>query len=212
MSDELINRLAVDLKPVRTTALVERLALAVVAGLVLSAVAMWFWLGPRPDMAEATGTAIFWIKMGYTAILGLLGVWAVERLGRPGMSGRAPLACALAVFLLIMAAAIIAYTSAPAAARAPMLMGSTAAVCPLYVVALSLPLLVTVLTFMRKMAPSNPVWAGAGTGLATGALGACVYSFHCTEQGLPFLASWYSLGIVAVVALGALLGRLLLRW
>jgi len=45
-----------------------------------------------------------------------------------------------------------------------------------------------------------------------GALGAWVYSFHCTEAGLPFLTLWYSLGIAAVVLVGTVAGRLLFRW
>ena len=64
-------------------------------------------------------------------------------------------------------------------------------------------------------APRRANQAGLGraaVGLAAGALGAWVYSFHCTEGGLPFLALWYSLGIAAVTAAGALAGRVLLRW
>ena len=209
---ELIDRLAADLRPLRGTALVERLALVTTAGLAVSAALMWLWLGPRPDMAAATGTAIFWTKSAYTLTLGLLGVRAVERLGRPGGSGRAPLAGALACFILVIAAAALDYASVPAPARGPMLMGRSAAFCPLYVVALSAPLLALVLAFMRRLAPTSPPLAGAAAGLAAGALGAWVYSFHCTEPGLPFLAGWYSLGIAIMILLGALLGRLLLRW
>jgi hypothetical protein len=212
MTDDLINRLVADLKPVRRTALRERLALVITAGLIVSAVLMCLWLGLRPDMAEATDTAIFWIKSAYTLILGLLGVWAVERLGRPGSRGRAPLLGALICFIVVTVAAAWNYMSAPAHAREEMLMGATAWVCPLYVMALSTPLLVAALAFMRRLAPTNPTLAGAATGLAAGALGAWVYSFHCTEQGLPFLASWYSLGIAAVAVIGALLGKALLRW
>ncbi|MFC7396911.1 NrsF family protein [Chelatococcus sp. GCM10030263] len=212
MTDDLITRLAADLKPLRRTALLERLALVITAALVVSAVLMWIWLGLRPDMAEATNTAIFWIKSAYTLILGLFGVWAIERLGRPGTRGRVPLLGALICFVVVSVAAALNYMSAPAHAREEMLMGGTASVCPLYVMALSTPFLVAALAFMRRLAPTSPTWAGAAAGLASGALGAWVYSFHCTEQGLPFLASWYSLGIAAVAAIGALLGRRLLRW
>jgi hypothetical protein len=212
MTDDLIARLAADLKPVRRTALLERLALVITAALVVSAALMWIWLGLRPDMAEATDTAIFWIKSAYTLILGLLGLWGVERLGRPGSSGRAPLLGALICFVVVTVAATMNYMSAPAHVRDEMLMGGTAAVCPLYVMALSTPFLAAGLAFMRRLAPTKPALAGAAAGLAAGALGAWVYSFHCTEQGLPFLASWYSLGIAAVVVIGALLGKALLRW
>ena len=45
-----------------------------------------------------------------------------------------------------------------------------------------------------------------------GAAGAFVYCFHCTEEAAPFIAVWYTLGIAVVTAIGALLGRSLLRW
>ena len=86
-----------------------------------------------------------------------------------------------------------------------------ASVCPYYIIALSAPLLVATLAFMRRLAPNQPL-AGAAAGLATGGLGAWVYPFHCTEPGLPFLATWYSLGIAIMMVFGAVLGRFVLRW
>jgi hypothetical protein len=212
MTDELIDRLSADLKPMRGTTLLERLVLIVLAGLVASAILMWLWLGPRLDMADATGTAIFWIKSGYTLALGLLGVWGVERLGRPATSGSAPLLWAAACFFSIVAAAAIGYVSAPAPNHALMLMGGSASVCPYYIIALSAPLLAATLAFMRRLAPTNLPLAGAAARLATCGLGAWVYSFHCTEPGLPFLATWYSLGIAIMMVFGAVLGRFVLRW
>ena len=91
-------------------------------------------------------------------------------------------------------------------------MGSSALVCPLYIMALSFPFFAVVMAFMRRLAPTELTLAGAAAGLLAGGLGAWVYSFHCTEGGLPFLAVWYSLGVLAVALAGALLGRSLLRW
>jgi hypothetical protein len=72
-------------------------------------------------------------------------------------------------------------------------------------------LLVALMIFLRRMAPTSLSQAGAVAGLAAGGLGAWVYSFHCTEWGVPFLAVWYSLGVVAVMLVGALAGRIALR-
>ncbi|HPA91994.1 MAG TPA: NrsF family protein [Quisquiliibacterium sp.] len=35
---------------------------------------------------------------------------------------------------------------------------------------------------------------------------------HCPEMAAPFLAVWYVGGVLAVAALGALLGPRVLRW
>ncbi|MGE0626175.1 MAG: NrsF family protein [Hyphomicrobiaceae bacterium] len=212
MTDDLIARLADDLKPVPAGALQRRLLLLVLLGLAVAMPLMAMSLGFRPDLREATGTAMFWIKSGYTAGLALAGIWAVEQLSRPGHRGNRPLRMVLILVAATALASIIDYALAPADARPNMLMGSSALLCPFFIMALSVPFLVTGIAFMRRAAPTRLTVAGAAVGLAAGALGAWVYSFHCTEGGLPFLALWYSLGIAAVTAAGALAGRILLRW
>ena len=84
---------------------------------------MAIWLGFRPDLREASGTAIFWIKSGYTAGLGLAGIWAVEQLSRPGHRGRGPLNMVLALVTATAIASIVDFALAPAEARQNMLMG-----------------------------------------------------------------------------------------
>jgi hypothetical protein len=118
----------------------------------------------------------------------------------------------LAIVTVTAVASIADYALAPAEARPWMLMGSSALICPFLIVALSVPFFIAGIAFMRRAAPTRLAVAGASVGLAAGALGAWVYSFHCTEGGLPFLALWYSLGIAVVTTVGAVLGRSLLRW
>jgi hypothetical protein len=65
---------------------------------------------------------------------------------------------------------------------------------------------------LRGGAPSNLGVTGFIAGIAAGASGAWVYSWFCTENGLPFVTLWYSLGILLTGAIGALLGPRLLRW
>lgn len=212
MTDDLIARLVDDLKPVPAGALLRRLLLLVPLGVAISMLLMAMWLGFRPDLSEATGTVMFWIKSAYTAGLGLAGLWAVEQSSRPGHRGRRPLSVALTLVSATAIVSIVDYALAPVEARPLMLMGSSALLCPFYIVALSVPIFVAGIAFMRRTAPTRLTFAGASVGLAAGALGAWVYSFHCTEGGLPFLALWYSLGIAAVTVAGAVLGRSVLRW
>ena len=212
MTDDLIARLSDDLKPVAPAALLGRVAGFVLAGLLVSGFLMLIWLGLRPDFAEAVGTSVFWIKFGYTLLLGLVGLRAVERLGRPGASARSTLFGAIAIAAVLAVVAVAAYAGAPAEARHAMVVGSSALLCPFYIVALSLPFLVAGGALMRRLAPTNLWLAGAAVGFMAGALGAWVYSFHCTEEGLPFLAIWYSLGILVMAGIGTLLGRTWLRW
>jgi hypothetical protein len=76
----------------------------------------------------------------------------------------------------------------------------------------TIPKLIGALWGLRRMAPTRLALTGAIAGLFAGAAGAWVYAFHCGESGALFVSVWYTLGIVSVGVLGALLGRFVLRW
>ena len=101
---------------------------------------------------------------------------------------------------------------APGADMPGLVMGRSSRVCAIYVTLTALPTLAATFWALRRLAPTRLTLAGAGAGLFAGAAGAFVYCFHCTEEAAPFIAIWYTLGIGAVTAIGALLGRSLLRW
>ena len=65
---------------------------------------------------------------------------------------------------------------------------------------------------LRSLAPTRLTLAGAVTGLLAGATGTFTYAFHCNESAAPFVAIWYTLGTVAVGAVGTLFGRLARGW
>jgi hypothetical protein len=65
---------------------------------------------------------------------------------------------------------------------------------------------------MRRFAPTRPTLAGAAAGLLSGGLAATVYGLHCQETAIPFVAIFYTLGIVLSTAAGAIIGSRVLRW
>ena len=212
MSDDLIARLAADLRPVPAGAMRSRLLLGLAGGVGLAAILMLAWLGLRPDLAAAVGTPIFWAKFAFTLVLALLGFAAALRLGRPHGRFRGPLAGVFAVIALTGAAGIVQIIGAPADEVRTLVIGGSALLCPFYIVALSVPVLAASFAVMRRLAPTNLPAAGFAAGLLSGAAGAWVYAFHCTESGLPFITLWYTAGILATALIGAVLGRWLLRW
>jgi hypothetical protein len=212
MSGDLIDRLVADLAPVPAHAAARRLAIGIGAGLVVSAVLMLLWLGPRPDMMPAMGTAAFWIKFAFTALLAVAGVAAASRMARPDGMASTPVAVTVAVLATITMLALAQFASAPEAEHPALLLGISAVVCPWYILALSLPVLAGALWAMRGLAPTRLTLAGSMAGLAAGGIGAWVYSFHCIESAVPFVAIWYTLGIAGATLAGTLLGRFALRW
>ena len=210
-TDDLIAQLSGNLEPVKSGAVARLLAGAVVVGIAGSALVMMSMIGPRHDLIAALSHPGMWIKLAYTFAIAAFGLWLVERAGRPGAEMTRP---ALALVLPLLAIVLLAglQMSAPGADMPRLVMGRSSRVCALLVTLTALPSLAAAFWALRKLAPTRLTLAGAGAGLFAGAAGAFVYCFHCTEEAAPFIAIWYTLGIGAVTAIGALLGRTLLRW
>jgi hypothetical protein len=210
-TDDLIAQLTSGLEPVKRGAVMRLLAGAVVLGIAGSALVMLAMIGPRHNLAAAMTHPGMWTKLAYTFAIAGFGLWLVERAGRPGAEMTRPV---LALALPLLAIALLAglQMSAPDADIPVLVMGRSSRVCALLVTLTALPTLAATFWALRKLAPTRLTLAGAGGGLFAGAAGAFVYCFHCNEEAAPFIAVWYTLGIAAVTAIGALLGPRLLRW
>lgn len=210
MTDDLISRLADDLKPVRPRALQRLLLGALLLSGIVAVVTMLMLLGMRPDMETATTTMVYWTKFGYTLALALLGLAATLVLARPDGRTRWPWLTAIGLLGALLILAVIQLARADD--MMPLIMGSSILRALTYIPLLSLPVLFGALLALRRMAPRNPALAGFAAGIMAGGTGAWVYAFACAETGMMFLALWYTLGIVMVGMIGTGLGRFLLRW
>ena len=210
-TDDLIAHLSSGLEPVKSGAVARLLLGAVLLGIAGSVLVMLTVVGPRPDLAAAMTHPGMWTKLAYSFAIAAFGLWLVERAGRPGAELARPImALALPLLAIVLLAGL--QMSAPDADITGLVMGHSSRVCATYVTLTALPTLAATFWALRKLAPTRLTLAGAGAGLFAGAAGAFVYCFHCNEEAAPFIAIWYSLGIVAVTGIGALLGRTLLRW
>jgi hypothetical protein len=211
-TDELIALLAHDATPVKRCMLPARLLLFSLIGAFIAAVILVPWLGIRPDLADAMGGTTFWMKAIYTFGLGVGGFALVERLSRPGVKGGFGWLLAAACVAAIVAIAVSELMSMPPEDMPDAIMGSSWYSCPLCIIVLSIPGLAAILWTMRRFAPTRPTLAGAAAGLLAGGLAATVYGLHCDETAAPFVAIWYSLGVVVSALLGAMVGPRALRW
>jgi hypothetical protein len=209
-TEDLIELLAEQAKPVAPGMVARTLALGLGAGATVSVVAMLYGLGLRVDLAPAMLTGAYWVKFLYTLLFAVLAFHVLEGLARPGVRQRIASAAIPVAGMALLA--LSSWQAAPPAERDLLLYGRSSVACPWLIVALSTPILIGVFWALRNLAPTDPVRAGAVGGLLAGAVAAFIYAFHCNETGLPFVAVWYSLGIVSVGALGATLGRWALRW
>ena len=211
-TDELIDALAADLRPAPARMVPLRMAWVALAGGAIALGLVAFWLGFRPDLGAALGSAMFWMKAGYAAILGLAGFLALERLARPAGAGRLGLALAAAAILLFVAVGAAQLLLAPADLRLSLWLGQSWRRCPITILALSVPMLIVTLVVVRAFAPTRLALAGGAAGLFCGGVAAAAYGLHCPETAPAFVATWYSLGVALPTAVGGLVGRWALRW
>jgi hypothetical protein len=210
-TDDLIQTLSADLPKVAPGAVGRRVALGLGLGAAGSVAVMLAWLGPRPDLAQAVLTPMFWMKLGYAAATGLILAAVLARLARPGARPGVLAAVAAAPFAVVAAMALARLAQAPPEARQALLVGHTSMICPWRIAAIGLPVLAGAVWAVRGLAPTRFTLAGLVAGGCAGGLGAAVYAMACNETSAPFLAVWYTLGMVLLASLGAAASRLL-RW
>jgi hypothetical protein len=209
-TEDLIDALAAGLEPARPARLNPAL---LTAAAVAAVAAVALLLGVRPDLADALQAPTPWLKGVYTAALAGTAIWLATRLGRPGVDPR-PAAFALlsVVTIAILWGGIEMAMTAPEQRMVGWL-GHTWTVCGRNIVLASIFTAPLVFLSARRLAPTRPTAAGLALGVATGGIAATAYGLlHCGEATAAFVATWYTLGIAAAGAIGALVGRFALRW
>ncbi|WP_064692792.1 NrsF family protein [Rhizobium aegyptiacum] len=211
-TDDIIERLASDLKPVPRNALWRVFALGIAPALGLSLLLMLVILGPRTDMADVLTLPVFWIKSAYNALIAAAAFAAVFRLSRPDGSEGRFFGLLAVIFAAMAAVAAIQLLTEPVQAYRLLILGSSTLHCPPLIVGFAIPVYAGTVWALRRAAPVDMRLTGFVAGIAAGGAGAWVYSWFCTENGMPFVLIWYSLGILLTGALGAVTGPRLLRW
>lgn len=208
---DLIELLARDARAIPRGVVKRRLLAALVAGGLVTFAVVALWLRCQPLLAAAQ-QPWFWMKAAYTGLLALTGAVTVKRLSVPASRlGAAPLAAALVIAAMLASGAAQILAAAPAA-RLALWLGQTWKVCSPLILLLAMPIYACLIAAIRRLAPTRPGLTGAAAGFAAGALAATLYGLHCPEQAVAFVATWYTLGIAAAAAVGAIIGSRLLRW
>lgn len=211
-TDDWVSLLATGVEPIDSTRMVRRYALAITGGMLGALAITGGILHFNRTLSQEVLEPAFWVREAYCASLASLGFVAVTRLARPGIRvGAVPAGMGAVVVAMWIFAALI-LLMAPARDRAHLLLGTTAAVCPLLIALVAAPFLVAFLWVLRGLAPTNLRSAGAAGGFAAGAFGALMYSLHCPELAAPFVGIWYLLGMLIPTVIGAVLGSRLMRW
>lgn len=210
-TSQLLDALVAD-RSQRSVSLGARFILALGIGALVSATLFFLMIGPRRDIATAAHTMRFDMKFMDTLALALPSALLAWRLLHPGMRAGALALCFLAPFLLLGAAVAMELTVVPPDLWGTRLIGSNAIHCLTIIPLLSIAPLASLLIAMRGGAPQHPWIAGALAGAAAAGIAATLYASNCPDDSPLFVASWYPLATLIMVAVGAIAGDRLLRW
>jgi hypothetical protein len=211
-TEELISMLATGVAPIPRNVAAQRLRTALTWGSLGAFLTMALVFGVRHDLRQAAELPMFWVKLGFPAVIAGAALMLVLRLSHPGMrTGAVWLGLALP-WLAVLSMAAMVLVEAPADQRSRLILGTTWETCAFNIALVSIPVFVAVLWAMKGLAPTRLTLAGASAGLLAGAVGTVVYALHCPESAVPFMAIWYVAGMLIPTAVGAWLGPRVLRW
>ena len=212
ITEELIRVLASDVRAVPRHAVGQRITLGMVAGASISLLLVGGVVGIRPDLDVAMRDFSFWVRCAYAVTLGLGAILTTASLARPESKRPRGLWLVGVPVLLLMGIGIAEMAYASPHEWQALWLGRAWRACPWLILLLSVPIFAGLLWSFHQFAPARPRAAGAAAGLAAGAWSAALYCLHCPEVSAVYVLTWFSLGIGLAAAIGAMLGRPLLRW
>ncbi|MDX8518501.1 NrsF family protein [Mesorhizobium dulcispinae] len=186
--------------------------LAVGVAVVVAAMAFFMTIGPRPDIMPAMHTVRFLSKFVFTLALTTSAFALIRVLSTPGAASRRAKLWMFAAPALVVIAVILELFVVPEAEWGKRLVGSNMMICMTFIPLIGIGPLAIFLGMLRYGAPTRPVQAGAVAGLLAGGLAATFYAAHCFDDSPLFVATWYTIAIAFLTALGALGGRFFVRW
>jgi hypothetical protein len=206
-TDELIRSLASTAGRRRSASLEAAFAVTGSASLACALLLVFSVFGIRQDFADMAVRMPFAFKVAYSGALVAGASVVALYAATPGASATALYALLPAV-LLLACGVIFDPTGFPIMGRTD----TAVAICLGRLLFLSLPAMMLTFVFMRRSAPTQPLFAGAVVGMLSGSVGALAYALACRNDGTAFVAIWYAAACAIMAAVGAIVGHRVLRW
>jgi hypothetical protein len=210
-TSQLIDALAADQAPKGMTLRI-RFWLALSLGAIASACLFLAIAGPRSNFVVSLQSVRFDLKFVDTLALTLPAALLCWRLLRPDARIGGFYVAFLTPVLLLALGVVGELIFVPPDLWGTRLIGTNSVHCLTVIPLLSAAPLAALLFVMRAGAPQNPRLAGALAALAAAGIAATYYAANCPDDSPLFVASWYPLATLIVVAVGAFVGGRLLRW
>lgn len=206
---ELVSDLEARTIPKSSRLMWRRLALMTAFASMISFAAIMLVLTRSPHLAHGPTTTIIFAAMAGLA-LAAGAFWSVLQLSYP--ENRVGLLWLLFPMAILTFGIGVELSQTHRTSWSNRLWGANPLACYLYVTALSLPILSAILVALRDGASTHPRLSGAMAGLVAGGITMALYTIHCPENSLLFIASWHGLAVLTVTLLGAIAAGRCLRW
>lgn len=209
-TDRLIDLLAQGVEPAERPKHLRRVALTLLAGLVLAAIVVIVGIGVRPDIGAARMPVM--MKALFAAAAAAVLLPMAVQLMRPGRPLGWRVAGVVVFFGISLLAAAIALMGEAPEERMRAWMGDGFPWCLVVIPVLAAPTAAGLVWIARALAPTRLTLSGAAIGALAGGIGAMAYAMYCPVDSIAFVTTWYVVAIALCAAIGALLGAKLLRW
>ncbi len=205
-TDNLIDQLAQDGAVPPANAL-PRFVMPLAGVIALCALGVALALDGAFASVQQNGLNGIVVKWGFSLALLLLSAFALWAIGKPGTRTGGAMVALAVPFALVAALLVLDLLVAEA-----IFPGETWRECLAAMGIMSPVAFVGAIVATRWLAPTDLPRAGLAAGLFGGAVAMTAYAPYCTQHGMLYMAVFCCLPILAMAALGWLLGPRLLRW
>ena len=210
--DDLIERLSAEAGRRPRQSIPASLITAVSVATILTLGLSYAFLAPIEWTAQQLMQPVFMLKIAFLVSVLLASLSIVRDLSSPGRKVSFRLTFALVPFLSL---AVLSYDEVTARHLDGLqheLVHQSVVACLLHVGLLAIPAFAILVFTVKSFAPVDLSRAGLHIGVLSGCIGALGYAFHCHDEFITLFAVSYTLAIVQMGLIGALLGPRLLRW
>lgn len=213
-TENLIKQLSRNARPQPTLSPAAAVMIAAIAALVVALALSIVWLRPRADLiiAEIGQNHVFLLKIAFALAVVFSALPIVRDLSIPGRRLGFWTLLTILPFTAIAILAVHELSHLSVHQWSHHVGLASTLECLWQIPALAIPALVILMIVVRRLAPTDLVRTGAYIGLTAGGIGTLGYAFHCHDDSLAFIAIFYTLSILEMMLLGALIGPRALKW
>lgn len=210
-TDALIERLVADLRQARPLRQRNGMALASLA-LASGALLVVLVLGLRQDFARGRPDPLVLTATGLFLVLALASAWAAVDMARPAVGIRREGWGWTALMAAVLPASALGLVVTDLALGHPVDLDGGGVDCLVLGATMGLATGATLVSWLRRGAPSSPARAGLLTGVASGSAGVFAISLWCPHDTLLHIGVWHGVTVILAGLAGRLLLPKLLAW